>query len=140
MKINPYLNFEGKAEEAFEFYKSVFGGEFSRIQRYSETPEAGEVKKEDQNKIMHVSLPVGDAILMASDSVDSMGQKLLTGNNISLSIDTGSKEEADQLFKALSEGGKVDMPMDNSFWGSYFGMATDRFGIHWMISWDKDRM
>jgi len=138
-KLNPYLNFNGNTEEAFEFYKSVFGGDFLMLQRFKDTPEAGKIAEEDQDKIMHVSLKVGENVLMATDSLESMGQKLIEGNNITLSLNTDSKEEADELFEKLSEGGKAEMPMAEVFWGSYFGMLEDKFGIKWMISYDAPK-
>lgn len=137
IKINPYLNFNGNTEEAFNFYKTVFGGEFFRIQRFKETPEAGRVPKEEQEKLMHVSLPIGKGnMLMATDALESMGQKMVAGNNFSLSLNVDSEAEADTLFAKLSAGGKVDMPLKKEFWGAYFGMLTDKFGIRWMVSHD----
>ena len=133
--INPYLNFPGNTEEAFNFYKSVFGGEFLFLQRFKDTPEAGKVPDNEKDKLMHVSLPVGkENILMATDALESMGQKLSVGNNFYLSIEADSKEEADKLYKSLSEGGKATMPLTDTFWGAYFGMLKDKFGIQWMVS------
>ena len=135
--LNPYLNFNGNTEEAFNFYKSVFGGEFITLQRFKDTPEADRVAPADKDKIMHVSLPIGKGnILMATDAVESMGHKLTVGNNFSLSISAESEKEADKIFNGLSAGGKVDVPMSKMFWGAYFGMLTDRFGIQWMINYD----
>ena len=137
-KINPYLNFAGNTEEAFTFYKSVFGGEFTMLQRFKDTPEAGRVPGPEKEKIMHVSLPVGEATtLMATDALESMGHKLTVGNNIQLSIEAESKNEVDKLFKGLSAGGKVTMPLADTFWGAYFGMVTDKFGVQWMVSHNK---
>lgn len=133
--INPYLNFSGNTEEVFNFYKSVFGGEFLMLQRFKDTPEAGEISENEKEKLMHISLPIGKGdILMATDALESMGHKVTAGNNFHLSVETESKEEADRIFKGLSEGGKVTMPQDNTFWGSYFGMLTDKYGIQWMVS------
>ena len=133
--INPYLNFAGNTEEAFNFYKSVFGGDFLFVQRFKDSPgEAGKVSEDDADKLMHISLPVGNNILMATDALESMGHKLKPGNNFQLSIDTDSNEQADELFKKLSDGGTVFMPMADAFWGAYFGMLTDKFGIQWMVS------
>jgi len=135
--LNPYLNFNGNTEEAFNFYKSVFGGEFITLQRFKDTPEADRVAPADKDKIMHVSLPIGKGnILMATDAVESMGHKLTVGNNFSLSISAESEKEADKIFNGLSAGGKVDVPMSKMFWGAYFGMLTDKFGIQWMINYD----
>lgn len=138
--LNPYLNFNGNTEEAFYFYKSVFGGEFLGLQRFRDIPEGDKLPPEDQDKIMHVALPIGKGnILMATDALESMGQKLTAGNNFSLSISTESEAEADRIFKALSEGGQVTMPLQKAFWGDYFGMLTDRFGIQWMISYSYEQ-
>jgi len=135
--INPYLNFNGKTEEAFNFYKSVFGGEFTSIQRIKETPEAKNFPAQEQNCIMHVALPIGkNTILMASDILESMGHKLTPGNNFSISVTAESEKEADKIFNGLSAGGKVTLPLEKTFWGSYFGMLTDKFGIQWMVSYD----
>jgi PhnB protein len=138
IKINPYLNFAGNAEEAFSFYKSVFGGEFAMLQRFKETPEADKVPAEEQDKLMHVALPIGGNVLMATDALESMGQKLAVGNNITLSLSVESQAEADRIFAALSPGAKIDMPLQKTFWGAYFGMLTDKFGIQWMVSFDED--
>lgn len=139
MTINPYLNFAGNTEKAFNFYKSVFGGEFAGVMRFGDTPGCGEMKiaDDEKDKIMHVALPVGDNILMATDMLESMGQHLRAGNNFSLSVDAESKEEADKLFKNLSDGGQITMPLDDAFWGAYFGMLTDKFGVQWMINYDS---
>ncbi|GAB3331178.1 VOC family protein [Larkinella ripae] len=138
-RFNPYLNFNGNTEEAFTFYKSVFGGEFAMLQRFNETTEADKVSPEDGDKIMHIALPLGnDTILMATDALDSRGQKLVVGTNVSIAISADTKEEADQLFKALSAGGLVEMPLETTFWGAYFGMLTDQFGIQWMVSYDQN--
>jgi PhnB protein len=138
LKIIPYLNFAGNTEEAFKFYKSVFGGEFAMLQRFKDTPEAGRVPEKEEEKIMHVSLPVGDGdTLMATDALESMGHKLHVGNNIQLSVEADSKNEVDKMFKGLSAGGEVTMPLADTFWGAYFGMVTDKFGVQWMVSYTK---
>ena len=141
-KINPYLTFNGNCEEAFNFYKSVFGGEFPYVGRFGEMPpQEGQpsVTESEKNRIMHISLPISkETILMGSDSSDAFGHATNQGNNITLSINADSKEEADRIFNQLSEGGKVTMPMDNTFWGDYFGMFTDKFGIHWMMSFNEN--
>ncbi|MGI9056152.1 MAG: VOC family protein [Pyrinomonadaceae bacterium] len=137
--INPYLNFNGNTEEAFSFYKSIFGGEFAMVMRFGETPGCDEMPltEGDKEKIMHIALPIGNGdVLMATDALESMGQKLVKGNNFSISINTESKEEADRLFSGLSEGGKVEMLLGDAFWGSYFGMFEDKFGIRWMVNFD----
>jgi PhnB protein len=135
--INPYLNFMGNTEEAFNFYKSVFGGEFKDLQRFKDTTESGKVPENEKNKLMHISLPIGHGnILMATDALESMGQKLTFGNNFYLSLSAESESETDRLFNGLSAGGKTTMPLQKTFWGSYFGMLTDKFGIRWMVSYD----
>jgi PhnB protein len=134
--INPYLNFSGNTEEAFNFYKSVFGGEFTGLTRFGEIPEGSKLNAEEKEKLMHISLPIGKGnTLMATDALESMGHKVTPGNNFSLSVETESKEEADRIFKGLSEGGKVTMPQAETFWGSYFGMVNDKFGIQWMVGY-----
>ena len=135
--VNTYLNFNGNTEEAFNFYKSIFGGDFAMIQRFGDTPEAGTVADADKNKLMHIALPIGNNVLMATDAVGDMCATLKPGNNISLSVSADSKDEADQIFKGLSAGGTVKMPMEDTFWGSYFGMVDDKFGVQWMVSFDK---
>jgi len=135
--INPYLTFDGDCEEAFNFYKSVFGGDFMFMGRFDEMPAEYEVSDEEKNKVMHVSLPIGSStILMGSDTSGSHGPPLNKGNNFSISINAESRDEADKLYDALAEGGQANMPMDDAFWGSYFGMLTDKFGIQWMVSFD----
>jgi len=136
---NIYLNFENQTEEAFLFYKSVFGTEFvGEMGRMGDVPlEDGqsELSEEEKNLVMHVSLPIlGGLQLMGSDVPESMGMKVRKGNNVSISLHPDTKEEADRLFKALSKGGKVEMPMADAFWGDYFGACTDKFGINWMVN------
>ena len=139
--INPYLNFNGNCEEAFNFYKSVFGGEFAMLMRFKDIP-AEEMDADHQmpdsegQKIMHVSLPVGQStILMGSDVPSVMGM-VQNGSNFAIAISTDSEAETDEIFNGLSAGGQVTMPLDKVFWGSYFGMLTDKFGIQWMVSYD----
>lgn len=136
--VNIYLTFNGDCEAAFNFYRSVFGGEFPYIGRFSEMPpQEGQpsMSAEDGNKIMHVSLPISqETMLLGSDTGGEWSKGFTQGNNFSVSINTDSKEEADRLFNGLSAGGKVTMPMNKTFWGSYFGMFTDKFGINWMVS------
>jgi PhnB protein len=135
--LNPYLHFSDNAEEAFNFYKSVFGGDFQMVMRFKDAPP--EVRGPDQvaNKIMHISLPIGkSSLLMGSDMPEHYG-KVNPGNNQNISITADSKEEADKLFNGLSAGGNVTMPISDAFWGSYFGMFTDKFGVSWMISFDN---
>lgn len=137
--LNPYLNFAGNTEEAFNFYKSIFGGEFiGGIKRFKDFPGSEKMSEDDANKIMHVALPIGkDHVIMATDALESMGQKLIQGNNFHISINTDTKDEADSLFAKLSEGGKIELPIQETFWGAYFGMLEDKFRIQWMINLDK---
>ena len=138
--LNPYLNFPGNAEEAFNFYKSVFGGEFTMIQRFKDTPEKDKISAADQQKVMHVGLPIGNGnVLMATDALESMGHPVTQGNNVNLSLETQSKEETDKIFKGLSKGGKVTMPLQDTFWGAYFGALTDKFGMNWMLNYTKPK-
>ena len=142
--INPYLNFNGNTVEAFNFYKSVFGGEFAMAARYGDLPpgEDGEgmnLAEADKNKIMHIALPVGGNMLMATDILESKGQKFTEGNNFSVSISADGKEEADRLFNGLSEGGEIEVPIADSPWGSYFGMLKDKFGIQWMVDYQPQQ-
>lgn len=140
--INPYLDFNGNTEEAFNFYKSVFGGEFTALMRWKEMPDSQgcqemKLAENELEKIMHISLPVGNGnVLMASDALESMGQTRIAGNNFSISVNAESKEEADKLYKALSTGGTTTIPLADSFWGAYFGMCTDQFGIQWLFNYD----
>ena len=141
-KINPYLNFVGNTEEAFTFYKSVFGGEFLVLQRFKDMPDvphSHSMPEEDRDKLMHVALPVGDTVLMGTDALESMGHSVTRGNNISLSVDVESKADADRIYAALGEGGAPEMPMQDMFWGAYFGMVNDRFGIKWMVSYSPKK-
>lgn len=137
MKANPYLNFDGQAEEAFIFYKSVFGGEFTGNMKMKDAPDGDKLPKDEQNRVMHISLPISENILlMASDIMPSMGQKLIKGNNNYISLHPNSKAEADRIFNGLSVGGKIEMPMADQFWGDYFGSFIDKFGINWMINFN----
>ena len=137
--VNPYLVFNGNCEEAFNFYKNVFGGDFQFLGRFSDMPEVDckDIPKDSLNKIMHVSLPISkETIIMGSDANPNMGD-INTGNNVSLSIGTDSKEETDAIFNSLSQGGKVTMSMQDTFWGSYFGMLVDKYDFIWMIGYDS---
>ncbi|NSL54432.1 VOC family protein [Uliginosibacterium aquaticum] len=137
--LNTYLNFPGTAEEAFSFYKSVFGGEFATLMRYKDgpgCPEGGELPPELGDKILHISLPIGANMLMASDALPPLCPPVTTGSNVSLSLHPESEAEARRLFAALSEGGQVQMPFQPMFWGALFGMCADRFGILWMVNFE----
>ncbi|SKB46127.1 PhnB protein [Parapedobacter luteus] len=134
MKLNPYLNFDGNAEEAFRFYQSVFGGELF-VQRMGDAPGGDQLPDNEKGRAMHVSIPIGDGqYLMASDCLPSAGHVLQVGNNNYISVTPDSREEADRLFNGLSAGGKVEMPMEDMFWGDYFGSFQDKFGVYWMIN------
>ena len=134
--VNPYLNFNGKTEEAFNFYKSVFGGDFLTVMRFKDMPAEYQSSKEEGQKIMHIALPIGQgSILMGSDVPDAM-EKVNAGNNVQIAIAATSEKEAETLFNGLSAGGKVTMPLDKAFWGAYFGMFTDKFGVLWMVNYD----
>ena len=136
-QINPYIHFNGNAEEAFTFYKSVFGGEFAMIVRFKDisSPEFP-VTENDANKIMHIALPIGKNILMANDVPESLGQTNENENRSKISISAESKEEAEKLFNVLSVGGQIEAPIGDSPWGSYFGMFRDKYGIEWMVDFD----
>ncbi len=135
--INPHINFNGNAEEAFTFYKSVFGGEFAKVMRLKDlsSPEFP-VAENDANKILHIALPIGKSVLMGNDVPESMGRTNENENRSKISISAESKEEADRLFRGLSVGGQVEMPIADSPWGSYFGMFRDKYGIEWMVDFD----
>lgn len=136
-KLNTYLNFAGNAEEAFNFYKSVFGGGFSSVVRFKDMPMEGvKIPKKDENKIMHIGLPIGnDNVLMASDTLESLGQKLIQGNNTYISVHPDSKAEADRIFHALSADGTIEMQIADQPWGDYYGAFKDRFGVQWMVNY-----
>jgi PhnB protein len=137
--INPSINFNGNAEEAFNFYKSVFGGEFAKIIRLKDlaSPEFP-VSENDANKIMHISLPIGKNILIGNDVPESMGKTNENENRSKISISAESREEADKLFNGLSAGGTIEVPIGDSPWGSYFGMFRDKYGIEWMVDFDPN--
>lgn len=137
--VNVYLTFNGNCEEAFNFYKSVFGGEFNYIGRYHEIPlQEGmpRVSDEDKNRVMHVGLPISkETMLMGADNMKENESHTVFGNNFSIMVTPKSKAEADRFFDALSKGGRIWSPMKEEFWGDYFGMCADKFGINWMISY-----
>ena len=136
--INPHINFNGNAEEAFTFYKSVFGGEFAKVIRFKDLagPEF-QVAKKEENKIMHIALPIGKtSMLMANDVPEAMGRTNENENRSKIVITAESKEEADKLFNGLSAGGQIEGPIGDSPWGSYFGMFRDKYGIEWMVNFD----
>ncbi len=137
--VNPYLNFSGNTEEAFNFYKSVFGGEFTMLMRFKDVPDQ-KIPDDVKSQIMHVALPLGkNNILMGTDAPESMDFALTSGNNVHISIHAESREEADKLFNGLSAGGNVQMPMADMFWGDYYGSFADKFGIQWMVSFTNPK-
>jgi PhnB protein len=135
--INPYINFNGNAEEAFTFYKSVFGGEFTELKRFKDLSAPGfHVGDIDADKIMVIALPIGNNVLMANDVPESMGRTNENENRSKISVSAESKEEADKIFNGLSAGGAVEMPIGGSPWGTYFAMFRDKYGIEWMVEFD----
>ena len=136
MSLNTYLFFDDNCREVFEFYRSVFGGDFSAIQTYGDGPPDMGVPEAEKDRIMHVSLPIGSSVLMGSDSCSAFGPPPVVGSNFSISIIGQSKEHCDDIFAKLSEGGTVKMAMGETFWGAYFGTWTDKFGINWMINYE----
>jgi PhnB protein len=136
--INSYLNFNGNTEEAFNFYKSVFGGEFAVLQRFKDMADADSMPANVQNQIMHVALPIGGNVLMGTDVPETM-PAVVNGTNYSISIGADSEEEATRIFNGLSAGGTVTMPLAKMFWGALFGMFNDKFGIHWMVNYDYNQ-
>jgi PhnB protein len=135
--INPHINFNGNAEEAFNFYKSVFGGEFAMIVRFKDmSSDEFPVAEKEANKIMHIALPIGKNVLMANDVPESMGRVNENENRSKISVSAESREEADKIYNGLSAGGAIEMPIGDSPWGSYFAMFRDKYGIEWMVDFD----
>ncbi|MCG2611990.1 VOC family protein [Flavobacterium sp. SM15] len=138
--INPHINFNGNAEEAFNFYKSVFGGDFATIMRFKDLPNPEfPIAENEANKIMHIALPIGQNTLMANDVPEMLGRVNENENRSKICISAESREEADRLFYGLSAGGKIEIPIDESPWGSYFGMFRDKYGIEWMIDFTSKK-
>ena len=139
--ISPYLNFKDKTEEAFNFYKSVLGGEFNMMQRFKDMPPgSGDVPDSEKNLILHVSLNLGKGVvIMGSDAPEAHGRSVVFGNNVHISIDAESEEEAERLYKGLSKGGKVDMPLQKMFWGAMYAGFADKYGVHWMINFSLEQ-
>jgi PhnB protein len=139
-RVNTYLNFKSETEQAFNFYKSVFGTEFTGmgISRFGDIPpQEGmpPLSEEDKNLIMHIELPItGGHLLMGTDAPESMGFQLNMGNNSHICLDVDTRAEADRLFNALSAGGHITMPLADMFWGAYYGSCTDKFGVNWMVN------
>ena len=137
--INPHINFNGNAEKAFNFYKSVFGGDFAIIMRFKDLASTEfPISEHEANNIMHIALPIGQNILMGNDVPESMGRTNENENRSKISISAESVEEADKLFNGLSAGGQIEMPIAYSPWGSYFGMLRDKYGIEWMVDYDPN--
>ena len=138
--IHPYIHFNGNAEEAFTFYKSVFGGAFAKTSRYKDiSSDEYPISENDANRIMHIALPIGNSnVLMGSDTIESMGQITENDNRNTIFISTESREEAHKLFNGLSEGGNIEMPIADGPSGSYFGMFADKFGIEWMVEFTPE--
>jgi len=136
--INPYIHFNGNAEEAFTFYQSVFGGEFAMLSRFKDLAGAEPPLPETEaNKIMHIALPIGkSSVLMGSDTPEFLGKHNENETRSKISVNAETKEEADKLFNGLSAGGTIEMPIGDSPWGSYFGMLRDKYGIEWMVNFD----
>jgi len=138
-RINPHINFNGNAEEAFTFYKSIFGGEFAKVIRFKEMSNPGfPIAENEANKIMHIALPIGKSILMANDVPEILGRTNENENRSKIVISAESKEEADKLFNGLSVGGQIEGPIGDSPWGSYFGCFRDKYGIEWMVDFDPN--
>ena len=137
--LNPYVSYNGNAEAAFNFYHKVFGGDAPQFMRWGDNPQCADYSAEDKNRVMHTRLQIGDSEIMASDHVDGIGEKYVPGNNFAVAISPASKEEADRFFKGLSEGGKDAMPMQDMFWGGYYGHVTDKFGIRWMLNYETPK-
>jgi PhnB protein len=136
-QINPYLNFSDNCEEAFTFYHAVFGGEAPQFMRFGDVPGEAEMPSQAGAKIMHVALPISsETILMGSDRPAEMGP-VTVGDNVQISIQTESEEETQRIFNGLAAGGQVTMPLQDTFWGATFGMLTDKYGIHWMVNYEK---
>ena len=140
-RLHTYLNFAGNAEDAFNFYRSVFGSKLSSVVRFKDFPMEGvSIPEEDQEKIMHIALPIGEGnVLMASDTLRSLGQELMQGNNVYISVHPESKEEADRIFTGLSEGAEIEMPIADQAWGGYYGSLKDKFGVMWMVNYSPTR-
>lgn len=139
LSTNPYLHFMGIAEEAMNFYRSVFGGEFTIFQRYKDVPGAEKMPAEEQEKMIHISLVAKGITIMASDSVKPMGIDISAGNNYHICIHTESETEVDKIFAALAKNGQVEMPPNKTFWGAYFSMCRDKFGVQWMVNYTETK-
>ncbi len=137
MALNVYLHFNSNCREVFEFYRSVFGGDFSSFATFRDMPEQMDIPEDEQDDILHVSLDIGGTALMGSDVPSAFGPPVQQGNNFAISYNADSREQTEELFNRISEGGTVTMPLGDTFWGSYFGACTDRYGINWMVSYNN---
>ncbi len=136
---NPYLHFNGTAEAAMTFYKSILGGDFTIFQRFKDIPGGEKMSKPDQERFIHISLEVSTSItIMASDSMENI-EPVRNGNNFHICLHTDSEQETEKLFEAFSKNGQIEMPLNKTFWGAYFGMLRDKFGIQWMLSYTPDQ-
>jgi PhnB protein len=139
-RIDPYINFNGNAEEAFTFYKSVFGGEFSKVIRFKDMQNPGmHISENEAEKIMHITLPIGQNVLIANDVPEAMGRVNEKENRSKIAVSADSKDEADKIFQGLSAGGEVEMPMAESPWGTYFAMFRDKYGIEWTVEYAEEK-
>ena len=139
MTLSIYLNFNGNCRQAFDFYRSVFGGDFISISTFGEGPDDMGMPEDEKDHIMHVTLPIGDSVLMGSDTSAAFGPPYQAGNNFSVSCHPQTREETDRLFAGISDGGTVTMPLQDVFWGSYFGSCVDKFGVPWMFNHDTQQ-
>ena len=137
--LNTYLSFNGNCREAFDFYRSVFGGDFSWLATFRDAPPEMAVNEAEVDGIMHVSLPIGSGVLMGSDVPSQFGPPPVVGTNFSMTVSPESRDEADRIFKDLSAGGSVSFPMQDMFWGAYFGVLVDKFGINWQVSCEQQQ-
>ena len=135
MSLSTYLNFNDNCREAFEFYRAVFGGEFMALETFRNGPPGMDIPEEEKDRIMHVSLPIGSSVLMGSDLCSAFGPPPVFGDNFYISFSADTKDDADDRFAGLSDGGEVEMDMQDMFWGSYFGALKDKFGIKWQVSY-----
>lgn len=137
IRLDTYLHFNGNTEEVFNFYKRVFKSEFTNIMRYGQLPGGDKMMKEEQGKIMHMALPVGQSTLMGTDALDSLNQRLITGDNFSVSITLDNEAEAIRIFDALSDEGEITLPMNRESWATLFGMCKDKYGIQWIVNYNE---
>lgn len=135
MALNVYLHFNGNCREVFEFYRSVFGGDFDSFSTFGEMPDEMGLAEEEKDGVLHVSYDIGGAALMGSDVPSAFGPPVEMGNNFAISYQAESRHQTEELFQKISEGGRVTMPLGDTFWGAYFGACTDKYGINWMFNY-----